>query len=34
MVMSLAKNKSKSKKQKDFLAKVRAIPDSIREALI
>jgi len=35
MVMMLAKNKSKSnKKQKEFLAKVRAIPDSIREAML
>jgi UV DNA damage repair endonuclease len=34
MVMSLAKNKNKTKRQKDFLAKIRAIPDSIKDALI
>jgi hypothetical protein len=35
MVMMLAKNKTKSsKKQKEFLAKVRAIPDSIKEAML
>ena len=35
MVMTLAKNKSKSsKKQKEFLAKVRGIPDSIKDEML
>jgi len=34
MVMTLAKNKTKSKKQKDFLAKVRGIPDTVKEAIL
>ena len=34
MVMKLAKNKHKTKKQKDFLAKVRAIPDSFKEVFL
>ncbi len=34
MVMQLAKNKHKTKKQKDFLAKVRAIPDTFKEVLL
>jgi hypothetical protein len=34
MVMQLAKNKHKTKKQKDFLAKVRAIPDSFKEVIL
>jgi hypothetical protein len=34
IVMTLSKNKHKTKKQKDFLVKVRGIPDSIKEALL
>jgi hypothetical protein len=34
MVISLAKVKNKSKKEKEFLARVRAIPDTVREAVL
>lgn len=34
MIMSLAKVKTKTKKQKEFLARVRAIPDTVKEAII
>ncbi|TNV87352.1 hypothetical protein FGO68_gene3244 [Halteria grandinella] len=34
MIMQLAKVKNKNKKEKDFLARVRAIPDSVREAVL
>jgi UV DNA damage repair endonuclease len=34
MLMSLAKHQSKSKKTKEFLAKVRAIPDSVKDSLL
>lgn len=34
MVMSVAKIKSKTKKQKEFLARVRAIPDTVKEAVL
>ena len=34
MIMQLAKVKNKSKKQKDFLARVRAIPDTVKDAIL
>jgi hypothetical protein len=34
MSISLSKVKNKNKKQKDFLGRVRAIPDSIRDAIL
>lgn len=34
MIMSIAKVKSKSKKQKDFLARLKAIPPTVKEAIL
>lgn len=34
MIMQLAKVKNKNKKQKEFLARVRAIPDTVKDAIL
>ena len=34
MVINLSKGKTKTKKQKDYIAKIRAIPDTIKEAML